>query len=58
MSLIAILMTLLAPTLVAIYTYNYGRWAWKQELRLGAMGLFVLAAATFGVPVFLVWWQR
>lgn len=49
------LTTMLIPVLVAIYTWNYGRWAWKQGLRGGALGLFLLAAAAVGVPGFAIW---
>lgn len=58
MSLISLVITLLPPVLIAIYTFNYGRWAWKQQLRRGAAGLFLLAAATVGVPIVLMWWRR
>jgi len=43
----------LVPALVGIYTCNYGRWAWQQGLRWGAVGLYLLAAATVVVPISL-----
>jgi hypothetical protein len=49
---------LLTPTLVAIYTLNFGRWAWKQKLRRGAVGLFLLAAATVLFPAFVMWGHK
>lgn len=51
--MIAAAATFLVPVLVSIYTYNYGRWAWKQGLRRGAVGLYLLAAATILVPLTL-----
>lgn len=48
-------MIVLVPLLVAIYTFNYARWAWKRKLRRGAIGLFLLAASTLVVPVWVVW---
>ncbi len=47
--------SLLIPVLVAVYTVNYGRWAWKRKLRRGAIGLYLLAAATVGIPGFVYW---
>jgi hypothetical protein len=52
----AMLTTLTVPVLVAIYTWNYARWAAKRNLRGGAFGLVVLAVATVAVPVFVLWW--
>lgn len=43
-------MILLLPLAIALYTLNYGRWAWRQHLRLGAVGLFLLAMLTIAVP--------
>jgi len=40
---------------VAIYTFNFGRWAWKHENRKGAIGLFLLAAATAVFPLYLLY---
>lgn len=54
---LTLLVTLLVPLLVAIYTWNYGRWAWKREFRRGAIGLYLLAFATVGVSGFAVWWN-
>lgn len=56
MKISAILTTLLPSLLVAIYTFNYGRWAAKQKLWRGAAGLYLLAAATVAVPLFALWW--
>ncbi len=44
------------PLLVGLYTFNYARWAWQRQLRRGAIGLFLLAAAAVGVPGFVIWW--
>ncbi|MDB4895244.1 MAG: hypothetical protein JWN15_1506, partial [Firmicutes bacterium] len=49
---------LLGPLLVAIYTYNYARWAGKQGLRRGAVGLYVLALAAVVVPGWLLFWPH
>lgn len=53
-----LMVTMLVPVLVAVYTVNYGRWAWKQNLRLGAVGLFLLAALTVAAPGFAIWRSR
>lgn len=42
---------MIMPVLIALYTVNYGRWAWGQGLRRGAVGLFLLAAATALTPL-------
>lgn len=47
--------TLLPALLVAIYTWNYARWAARQRLILGAVGLYLLAAACVAVPAFVYW---
>lgn len=47
--------TLLPTWLVAIYTWNYGRWAARQGLPWGAFGLYLLAAACVAVPAFVYW---
>ncbi|MEW8977106.1 MAG: hypothetical protein AB2385_01770 [Symbiobacterium sp.] len=49
-------LVLLVALLVAIYTFNYARWAWRQRLRLGAFGLALLAAATVAVPAWVMWY--
>ncbi|HEY8347299.1 MAG TPA: hypothetical protein VIL07_08500 [Symbiobacteriaceae bacterium] len=41
------------PMLAALYTFNYGRWAWRQGLRRGAIGLYLLAAASALVPAWV-----
>lgn len=51
----SLITTMLVPVLVAIYTWNYGRWAWKHGLHIGAVGLFLLAVATVGVPGLVIW---
>jgi hypothetical protein len=52
---VTLLLTLLAPLLVAIYTWNYARWAWRQELYLGAVGLVLLAIMAIAVPGWVLW---
>lgn len=54
---VTMLVTIVVPLLVGVYTWNYGWWAWKQELRRGAIGLFLLAAATVGISGFTLWWN-
>jgi len=49
-------MTVVPSLLVAVYTFHYGRWAAKRNLRRGAAGLYLLAVATVALPVFAVWW--
>ncbi|HYG60763.1 MAG TPA: hypothetical protein VD902_22025 [Symbiobacteriaceae bacterium] len=51
------LSTLAVPVLVAIYTWNYARWAARQSLVRGAAGLYLLAAACVAVPAFVYWWS-
>lgn len=58
MNLLNLGLVMLFPVLVAIYTFNYARWAWRQEYRRGAVGLFLLAGATAGIPGFVLWWNR
>lgn len=50
--------TLLIPVLISIYTLNYSRWAWRHQLRRGALGLAVLAVSTVAVPVYVMWLNR
>lgn len=46
---------MLPPLLVAIYTFNYARWAWRQRLRFGAVGVFLLAALTVALPALVIY---
>lgn len=41
---------------VAIYTFNFGRWAWKYS-RGGAIGLFLLALVTAVFPLYLLYFR-
>lgn len=43
-----------AVLVVAIYTFSYGLWAWRNGNKLGAVGTFFLAWLTLFSPV-LVW---
>lgn len=54
MRAITLAMILLPTVLVAIYTFNYGLWAWHRKLRFGAMGLYLLAVLTVAVPVLVL----
>ncbi|MBP2018239.1 hypothetical protein J2Z79_001640 [Symbiobacterium terraclitae] len=49
-------LVVLVCALVAVYTTNYARWAWRQRLRLGAAGLVLLALATVAVPLYVMWY--
>jgi len=49
-------LVVLAAMLVALYTANYARWAWRRRMRLGATGLVLLALASVAVPVWLLWY--
>lgn len=49
-------LVILVTALVAVYTMNYARWAWRQRLRLGAVGLVLLALAAVGVPLWVMWY--
>lgn len=39
---------------VSVYTFNFGRWAWRKKNYRGAAGLFLLAIITFMVPLGLL----
>lgn len=47
---------MLIPVLVAIYTFNYARWAWQRGLRFGAVALGLLAVASVAVPGWVIWY--
>ncbi len=47
---------LLGALLVAVSTFNYARWAWQRGLRLGAVGLALIAVATVAVPGWVIWY--
>lgn len=42
------------PAGVAVYTANFGVWLWRRRYRRGAVGVFLLAAASFAVPLALL----
>jgi len=52
---VIIFLTVFVTLLVAVYTINYARWAWRQRLRLGAVGLVLLAILTVAVPGWVMW---
>lgn len=58
MGIMTMVLTFTPPVLIAIYTFNYGRWAWKQQYRGGAIGLYLLAAATVLVPIAMVYMAK
>ncbi|MCL4426280.1 MAG: hypothetical protein M1553_12795 [Firmicutes bacterium] len=45
---------LLFPFAVAWYTASFGLWTWRQGNVRGAIGIFVVAAATFALPLYLL----
>lgn len=45
---------LLIALAAAAYAVNYARWALRQRLIRGAVGLLVLAAASLGLPLYLL----
>lgn len=51
----SVLFSLGVPLLAAIYTYNYGRWAARQGLAVGAAGLYFLSFLTVAVPAYVFW---
>lgn len=44
----------MVTTGVAVYTFNFGRWAWQKKNYRGAIGLFILALITMTVPLGLL----
>lgn len=58
MQILTAALILLPPLLVAIYTFNFGRWAWRQRLRLGAVGVFLLAGLTLAVPLMVLLYNQ
>lgn len=49
------LLALLVSALAAVYTANYARWAWRNRIYTGAVGLTLLALAAFVVPAWVMW---
>lgn len=43
---------------IAVYTVNYGRWAWKRQFHLGAIGLYCLAGLVLVSPALALWVNR
>lgn len=39
---------------VALYTFNFGRWAWQKKNYRGAIGLFILALISVAMPLGLL----
>lgn len=39
---------------VVLYTVNFGRWAWSQGERRGAVGIWLLALTVMLVPVWVL----
>ena len=52
------LAALILPALIAIYTLNYGRWAWRRQIRRGAIGLTFLAVSAVALPAYVIWLNR
>jgi hypothetical protein len=50
----AILILMIIPTLVAIYTVNFGRWLAKEGNIRGAIGVFIVAAICIIAPLALL----
>lgn len=57
MQILSIAVILLILLGIAVYTWNYGRWAWSQKLRVGAIGLYLLSLLTIAVPVMVLWYN-
>ncbi|MGE5577444.1 MAG: hypothetical protein ACM3TT_09675 [Syntrophothermus sp.] len=45
---------LLLPAAAAWYTASFGLWTWRQGNVRGAIGIFVIAAVTFALPLYLL----
>jgi len=50
----SIVVIMAAPTIVAIYTVNFGRWLRKKGNTRGAIGVFIIAAACIIAPLALL----
>lgn len=55
MSALVLVLTYGVPVLVAIYTWNYARWAWRKERKRGAVGLALIAIATVALPLYMLY---
>lgn len=57
MQMLTFAMIMVPPVLVAVYTWNYGRWAMKHDLTWGGIGLYLLALLTVAAPALTLWWN-
>lgn len=48
------LVAVLVTAGVAVYTFNFARWAWQKKNYRGAIGLSILALITLTVPLGLL----
>jgi len=46
------IITLIFLLWLFIYTVSYGVWIWKKKNRLGAVMIFLVAAAALALPVY------
>ena len=51
------LLVVAAVTGVSIYTFNFARYTGRQKNIRGAVGLYVLAALTFVIPLWLFFYR-
>jgi hypothetical protein len=55
---VGMLIKLLIPVLVSIYTLNFGRWLAKQGSVSGAIGAYLWSLLCTGVPAAVLWINR
>jgi hypothetical protein len=42
---------------VTIYSYNFGRWIWGQQNRIGAIGVWSITLLAFALPIWVYFFR-
>lgn len=50
--------TILLLIWICVYTASYGWWTWKRKNRLGAIMVFMLAAAALALPLYTLFFRQ